>query len=92
MRTDFIKLHIGEALSEVANNYTEEYLDEVVKTNIDQLVKDITYKLYGYFTRNEWSSLEDAIYTMLLDEKTLNSIVNVIKGMIVVQSFNFESK
>lgn len=92
MIIDFIKLHIADALSEVANNYTEERLDEVVKTNIHQLVIDITYKLYGYFTRNEWQSVEDAIYTMLLDEKTLNSIVNVIKGMIVVQSFNFESK
>ena len=89
---DFIKLHIGEALSEVANNYTEEHLDEVVKTNINQLVKDIGDKLNGYFARNECSSVEDAIYTMLLDENTLNGSVNVIKGMIVVQSFNFESK
>ena len=36
MIIDFVKLHIAEALSEVANNYgNEEYLNEVVTINFD---------------------------------------------------------
>lgn len=91
MIIDFVKLHIAEALSEVANNYgNEEYLNEVVTINFDKLVEDIFNGLNGYFTRDSWSSVKDVIYTMLLDEKTLDGIVNVIKGMMALHNFDIE--
>ena len=91
MIIDFVKLHIAEALSEVANNYgNEEYLNEVVTINFDQLVEDIFNGLNGYFTRDAWPSVKDVIYTMLLDKKTLDGIVNVIKGMVALHSFDIE--
>lgn len=91
MIIDFVKLHIAEALSEVANNYgNEDYLNEVVKINFDQLVEDIFKGLNGYFTRDAWPSVKDVIYTMLLDKKTLNGIVNVIKGMMALHNFDIE--
>lgn len=91
MIIDFVKLHIAEALSEVANNYSnEEYLNEVVTINFDQLVEDIFNGLNGYFTRDAWPSVKDVIYTMLLDKKTLDGIVNVIKGMIALHNFDIE--
>lgn len=91
MIIDFVKLHIAEALSEVANNYgNEEYLNEVVKINFDQLVEDIFKGLNGYFTRDAWLSVKDVIYTMLLDKKTLDGIVNVIKGMMALHNFDIE--
>ena len=91
MIIDFVKLHIAEALSEVANNYgNEEYLNEVVSINFDQLVEDIFNGLNGYFTRDAWPSVKDVIYTMLLDKKTLDSIVNVIKGMMALHNFDIE--
>lgn len=91
MIIDFVKLHIAEALSEVANNYgNEEYLNEVVKINFDQLVEDIFKGLNGYFTRDAWPSVKDVIYTMLLDKKTLDGIVNVIKGMMTLHNFDIE--
>ena len=91
MIIDFVKLHIAEALSEVANNYSnEEYLNEVVTINFDQLVEDIFNGLNGYFTRDAWPSVKDVIYTMLLDKKTLDGIVNVIKGMMTLHNFDIE--
>lgn len=91
MIIDFVKLHIAEALSEVANNYgNEEYLNEVVTINFDQLVEDIFNGLNGYFTRDSWPSVKDVIYTMLLDKKTLDGIVNVIKGMMALHNFDIE--
>ena len=91
MIIDFVKLHIAEALGEVANNYgNEEYLNEVVTVNFDQLVEDIFNGLNGYFTRDAWPSVKDVIYTMLLDKKTLDSIVNVIKGMMALHNFDIE--
>lgn len=91
MIIDFVKLHIAEALSEVANNYgNEEYLNEVVKINFDQLVEDIFNSMNGYFTRDAWPSVKDIIYTMLLDKKTLDGIVNVIKGMMALHNFDIE--
>lgn len=91
MIIDFVKLHIAEALSEVANNYgNEEYLNEVVKINFDQLVEDIFNGMNGYFTRDAWPSVKDVIYTMLLDKKTLDGIVNVIKGMMALHNFDIE--
>lgn len=91
MIIDFVKLHIAEALSEVANNYSnEEYLNEVVTINFDQLVEDIFNGLNGYFTRDAWPSVKDVIYTMLLDKKTLDGIVNVIKGMMALHNFDIE--
>ena len=81
MVADFVKLHIAQALDEVANNYgNNEYLDEVVKVNFDQLVEDIFNGMKGYFIRD----------TMLLDKKTLDSIVNVIKGMMALHNFDTE--
>ena len=91
MIIDFVKLHIAEALSEVANSYSnEEYLNEVVTINFDQLVEDIFNGLNGYFTRDAWPSVKDVIYTMLLDKKTLDGIVNVIKGMMALHNFDIE--
>ena len=91
MVVDFVKLHIGEALRVVAENYVnEEYLDEVVKVNFDQLVEDIFNGMKGYFITDTWSSVKDVIYTMLLDKKTLDSIVNVIKGMMALHNFDIE--
>lgn len=91
MIIDFVKLHIAEALSEVANNYSnEDYLNEVVTINFDQLVEDIFNGLNGYFTRDAWPSVKDVIYTMLLDKKTLDGIVNVIKGMMALHNFDIE--
>lgn len=91
MIIDFVKLHIAEALSEVANNYgNEDYLNEVVKINFDQLVEDIFNGMNGYFTRDAWPSVKDIIYTMLLDKKTLDGIVNVIKGMMALHNFDIE--
>ena len=91
MIIDFVKLHIAEALSEVANNYgNEEYLNEVVTINFDRLVEDIFNGLNGYFTRDAWPSVKDIIYTMLLDKKTLDGIVNVIKGMMALHNFDIE--
>lgn len=91
MIIDFVKLHIAEALSEVANNYgNEDYLNEVVKINFDQLVEDIFKGLNGYFTRDAWPSVKDVIYTMLLNKKTLDGIVNVIKGMMALHNFDIE--
>lgn len=91
MIIDFVKLHIAEALSEVANNYSnEEYLNEVVTINFDQLVEDIFNGLNGYFTRDAWPSVKDVIYTMLFDKKTLDGIVNVIKGMMALHNFDIE--
>ena len=91
MIVDFVKLHIAEALSEVANNYgNEEYLNEVVTVNFDQLVEDIFNGLNGYFTRDAWPSVKDVIYTMLLDKKTLDGIMNVIKGMMALHNFDIE--
>lgn len=91
MIIDFVKLHIAEALGEVANNYSnEEYLNEVVTINFDQLVEDIFNGLNGYFTRDAWPSVKDVIYTMLLDKKTLDGIVNVIKGMMALHNFDIE--
>lgn len=91
MIIDFVKLHIAEALSEVANNYgNEEYLNEVVTINFDQLVEDIFNGLNEYFTRDAWPSVKDVIYTMLLDKKTLDGIVNVIKGMMALHNFDIE--
>ena len=91
MIIDFVKLHIAEALGEVANNYgNEEYLNEVVTINFDQLVEDIFNGLNGYFTRDAWPSVKDVIYTMLLDKKTLDGIVNVIKGMMALHNFDLE--
>lgn len=91
MIIDFVKLHIAEALSEVANNYgNEEYLNEVVTINFDQLVEDIFNGLNGYFTRDAWPSVKGVIYTMLLDKKTLDGIVNVIKGMMALHNFDIE--
>jgi hypothetical protein len=91
MIIDFVKLHIAEALSGVANNYgNEEYLNEVVTINFDQLVEDIFNGMNGYFTRDAWPSVKDVIYTMLLDKKTLDGIVNVIKGMMALHNFDIE--
>lgn len=91
MIIDFDKLHIAEALSVVAENYgDEEYLNEVVKINFDQLVEDIFKGLNGYFTRDAWPSVKDVIYTMLLDKKTLDGIVNIIKGMMALHNFDIE--
>lgn len=91
MIIDFVKLHISEALGEVANNYgNEEYLNEVVTINFDQLVEDIFNGLNGYFTRDVWPSVKDVIYTMLHDKKTLDGIVNVIKGMMAIHNFDLE--
>ena len=91
MIIDFVKLHIAEALGEVANNYgNEEYLNEVVTINFDQLVEDIFNGLNGYFIRDAWPSVKDVIYTMLLDKKTLDGIVNVIKGMMALHNFDIE--
>ena len=91
MIIDFVKLHIAEALGEVANNYgNEAYLNEVVTINFDQLVEDIFNGLNGYFTRDAWPSVKDVIYTMLLDKKTLDGIVNVIKGMMALHNFDIE--
>lgn len=91
MIVDFVKLHIAQALDEVANNYgNEEYLDEVVKVNFEQLVEDIFNGMKGYFITDTWPSVKDVIYTMLLDKKTLDSIMNVIKGMMVVHNFDIE--
>lgn len=91
MIIDFVKLHIAEALSVVAENYAnEDYLNEVVKINFDQLVEDIFKGLNGYFTRDAWPSVKDVIYTMLLDKKTLDGIVNVIKGMMALHNFDIE--
>lgn len=91
MVIDFVKLHIAEALSVVAENYgNEDYLNEVVKINFDQLVEDIFKSLNGYFTRDAWPSVKDVIYTMLLDKKTLDGIVNVIKGMMALHNFDIE--
>ncbi len=92
MIIDFVKLHIAEALGEVANNYgNEEYLNEVVTINFDQLVEDIFNGLNGYFTRDAWPSVKDVIYTMLHDKNTLDGIVNVIKGMMALHNFDIES-
>ena len=91
MIVDLVKLHIVEALSVVAENYdNEEYLNEVVTINFDQLVEDIFNGLNGYFTRDAWSSVKDVICSMLLDKKTLDGIVNVIKGMMVLYNFDIE--
>lgn len=91
MIIDFVKLHIAEALSVVAENYgNEDYLNEVVIINFDQLVEDIFNGLNGYFTRDAWPSVKDVIYTMLLDKKTLDGIVNVIKGMMALHNFDIE--
>lgn len=91
MIIDFVKLHIAEALSVVAENYgNEDYLNEVVKINFDQLVEDIFKGLNGYFTRDAWPSVKDVIYTMLLNKKTLDGIVNVIKGMMALHNFDIE--
>ena len=91
MVVDFVKLHIAEALRVVAENYgNEEYLDEVVKVNFDQLVEDIFNGMKGYFITDTWSSVKDVIYTMLLYKKTLDSIVNVIKGMMALHNFDIE--
>lgn len=92
MIIDFVKLHIAEALSDVAENYgNEQYLNEIVTINFDQLVEDIFNSLKIYFTRDVWPSVKDVIYTMLLDKKTLDGIVNVIKGMMAIQSFDIEN-
>ena len=91
MVVDFVKLHIAQALDEVANNYgNNEYLDEVVTNNFNKLVEDIFNGMKGYFIRDTWPSVKDVIYTMLLDKNTLDSIVNVIKGMMVVHNFDIE--
>ena len=91
MIIDFVKLHIAEALSVVAENYGNEgYLNDVVTINFDQLVEDIFNGLNGDFTRDPWSSVKDVIYTMLLDKKTLDGIVNVIKGMMALHNFDIE--
>ena len=91
MVVDFVKLHIAQALDEVANNYgNNEYLDEVVTNNFDKLVEDIFNGMKGYFIRDTWPSVKDVIYTMLLDKKTLDSIVNIIKGMMALHNFDIE--
>ena len=91
MVIDFVKLHIAQALDEVANNYgNEEYLNEVVTINFDKLVEDIFNGMKGYFIRDTWPSVKDVIYTMLLDKNTLDSIVNVIKGMMALHNFDIE--
>ena len=91
MIVDLVKLHIAEALNGVTENYgNEEYLNEVVTINFYQLVEDIFKGLNGYFTRDAWPSVKDAIYTMLLDKNTLDSIVNVIKGMMALHNFDIE--
>ena len=91
MVIDFVKLHIAQALDEVANKYgNEEYLNEVVTINFNQFVEDIFKGLNGYFTRDAWPSVKDVIYTMLHDKKTLDGIVNVIKGMMALHNFDIE--
>ena len=91
MIVDLVKLHIAEALNVVAENYgNEEYLNEVVTINFNQFVEDIFKGLNGYFTRDAWPSVKYVIYTMLLDKKTLDGIVNVIKGMMVLHNFDIE--
>ena len=91
MVIDFVKLYIAQALDEVANNYgNEEYLNEVVTINFDKLVEDIFNNMKGYFIRDTWPSVKDVIYTMLLDKNTLDSIVNVIKGMMALHNFDIE--
>ena len=91
MIVDLVKLHIAEVLNGVTENYgNEEYLNEVVTINFDQLVEDIFKGLNGYFTRDAWPSVKDVIYTMLLDKKTLDGIVNVIKGMMALHNFDIE--
>ena len=91
MIVNLVKLHIAEALGVVAENYgNEEYLNEVVTINFEQLVEDIFNGLNGYFTRDAWPSVKDIIYTMLLDKKTLDGIVNVIKGMMALHNFDIE--
>ena len=91
MIVDLVKLHIAEALNGVTENYgNEEYLNEVVTINFDQLVEDIFKGLNGYFTRDAWPSVKDVIYTMLHDKNTLDGIVNVIKGMMVLHNFDIE--
>ena len=91
MIVDLVKLHIAEALNGVTENYgNEEYLNEVVTINFDQLVEDIFNGLNEYFTRDAWPSVKDVIYTMLLDKKTLDGIVNVIKGMMALHNFDIE--
>ena len=91
MIVDLVKLHIAEALNRVTENYgNEEYLNEVVTINFDQLVEDIFKGLNGYFTRDAWPSVKDVIYTILLDKNTLDSIMNVIKGMMALHNFDIE--
>ena len=90
MLIDFVKLYIAEALGEVAKNYSEKYLDKVPKISFNQLVEDIFNCMSGYFTRDAWPSVKYIIHTMLLDKKTLDGIMNVIKGMMAIHSFNFE--
>ena len=91
MVIDFVKLHIAQALDEVANNYgNEEYLNEVVTINFDKLVEDIFNGMKGYFIRDTWPSVKDVIYTILLDKNTLDSIMNVIKGMMALHNFDIE--
>ena len=91
MIVDLVKLHIAEALNGVTENYgNEEFLNEVVTINFDQLVEDIFNGLNGYFTRDAWPSVKDVIYTMLLDKKTLDGIMNVIKGMMALHNFDIE--
>lgn len=58
--------------------------------NFDQMVEDIFKGMNGYFTRDSWPSVKDVIYTMLLDKKTLDGIVNVIKGMMALHNFDIE--
>lgn len=62
----------------------------IFQINFDQLVEDIFKGLNGYFTRDAWPSVKDVIYTMLLDKKTLDGIVNVIKGMMALHNFDIE--
>ena len=58
MVIDFVKLHIAQALDEVANNYgNEEYLNEVVTNNFDKLVEDIFNGMKGYFIRDTLPSV-----------------------------------
>ena len=91
MIVDFVKLHIAEALSVVAENYgNEEYLNEVVTVNFDQLVEDIFNGLNGYFTRDAWPSVSDVSYTMRPAQQPLPGTMHVITGTMARHNLDIE--
>lgn len=79
MMKQFILLHLNDAIQIVANKYDKvNYADTVEAINnasLDELASSLSDALSSYFSRNEWTNLNNLIYDILYnDEANVNKM------------------